>query len=196
MQYIKRIFILIVIIVIITGCGAQNSSSTQKSDNTDRTATPGAPVNLNVQITQSVNESYPEPLGSSANNESNPASGNPSSPSAVPTPSSGKAVVFGELNISGDTSGLSVSNLFLTPLTAGDNSEDFSSVIYVEGIDPSASLDDGNGQFVFADVNPGQYALMIWTSMKAYPLGDNLGKTIIFTVGPDETKDLGVISVQ
>jgi hypothetical protein len=105
-------------------------------------------------------------------------------------------VVFGELNISGDTSGLSVSNLFLTPLTAGDNSEDFSSVIYVEGIDPSASLDDGNGQFVFADVNPGQYALMIWTSMKAYPLGDNLGKTIIFTVGPDETKDLGVISVQ
>jgi hypothetical protein len=105
-------------------------------------------------------------------------------------------VVFGEVNTTGDTSGLNISNLFLTPLTSAGNTEDLSAVTYVEGTDPSATLDNGTGQFIFADVNPGQYALMIWTSMKAYPLGDNLGKTIIFTVGPDETKDLGVITVQ
>jgi hypothetical protein len=196
MQYLKRIIILCTILVIITGCGAQNPSSTQISDNTGRTATPGASPNLNVPTTQTTKDTYPGPLGAIENNESNPGSGNPSSSSTVPTPSSGKAVVFGEVNTTGDTSGLNISNLFLTPLTSAGNTEDLSAVTYVEGTDPSATLDNGTGQFIFADVNPGQYALMIWTSMKAYPLGDNLGKTIIFTVGPDETKDLGVITVQ
>jgi hypothetical protein len=196
MPYINRIFIFCIILVIITGCSLQIPSAASNKDIVIHTTTPGADLNPIEQITQQkINGAYPGPLGAGGNTENNSTTGNPVAPLPIPIPSNGKAVVFGEVKISSDSGGLNISNLFLSPLASSDASDDLSSVTFSEGSDPTAILDTGSGQFVFTDVIPGQYALMIWTTMRAYPLGDNLGKTIVFTVSPGESKDLGVISV-
>lgn len=196
MPYIIRITVMCIILLIITGCGLQIPSVSSNNDNVVQTATSGADANPIEQITQQTsNLVYPEPLGDIGNAENNSATGNSVTQLVVPTPSNGKAVVFGEVKINGDTGGLNISNLFLSTITSGNASEDLSSVTFSEGSNPIATLDIGSGQFVFVDINPGQYALMIWTSMRAYPIGDNLGKTILFTVNPGETKDLGIISI-
>ena len=185
-----------IILVIITGCGLKIPSLTSSNDNVVQTSTPGAAANPIEQITQQTSfNAYPEPLGDSGNAENSSATGNPITQLPIPAPSNGKAVVFGEVKLNADTGGQNISNLFLYPITSADASDELSSVTFSEGSDPIATLDIGSGQFVFVDVNPGQYALMIWTSMRAYPIGDNLGKSIIFSVNPDETKDLGIISI-
>jgi len=52
------------------------------------------------------------------------------------------------------------------------------------------------GRFLFTDVNPGQYAIIIWSPFGGNLLSDESGATILVTVNADEIKDLGVIPVK
>ena len=190
MSGIKRISMILIILGLITGCGSKIPAATSDNGNGTQNTTPGASSSLNAQGTQQFSGTvYPGPIGS-GNAGNNSTSGT----LVIPTPSDGKGVVYGELKVNTETAGFYISNLFLSPVTSA--TEDLSSVTYSAGIDPVATHDSGTGQFVFTDVNPGQYALMIWTTNRAYPLADNLEKSIIVTVKPGDSQDLGIINLQ
>jgi ABC-type oligopeptide transport system substrate-binding subunit len=184
MRYIKRIIVLGIILILSMGCGVL------------QTSTPGASSNPTGQNpTQISNTAYPGPLGTSGTAEINTITSNQVKQLIIPTPSNGKAVIMGQLKAQGDTGGLTLADLFLSPIVSSDTSVDLSSVTFSNATDPVATIEIGTGRFVFTEINPGKYALMIWTSMRAYPIGDTSGNTIIFTVNPDETKDLGSITI-
>jgi hypothetical protein len=185
MRYIKAIIVMGTILLLIMGCSVVQTSTPVTSSN---------PTEQNTA--QVSNTAYPEPLGSSGNAVVNTITINKVEQLIVPTPNSGKAVITGELKAEGELGGLTVEELFLSPINSSDASIDLSSVTFSNATDPVATIEIGTGRFVFADINPGKYALMIWTSMRAYPIGDTSGNTIVFTVNPEETKDLGVINIR
>jgi predicted small lipoprotein YifL len=190
MTYIKRIIVICIILFFITGCGVKNPTLTPNSDNVIQTSAANSSINPETSGT-----SYPEPVGGSEPSELTTITSHQVEQLIIPTPTSGKAVVTGELKAAGDTGGLNLEELFLLPIASSDASKDFSSVTFSNASDPVATIEIGTGKFVFTDIIPGKYALMIWTSMRAYPIGDTPGNTITFTVNPDESKDLGMITI-
>ena len=187
MPYVKRVIILCIILILITGCGAKNSTLTPNVDQTSASGVPSNPTG---------GTAYPGPLGGSGDTVINTITTNQVDQLIIPTPSTGKAVVTGQLKADTAAGGLNLKDLFLSPIASSDTTEDLSSVTYSSESDPIATIEIGTGRFVFTDIAPGKYALMIWTSVMAYPTGDSAGNTIIFTVNPDELKDLGAISIQ
>jgi hypothetical protein len=179
MTYLKRIIVICLILFFITGCGARNPTSAANTS-----------PNANINGT-----TYPEPFGGSGISELTTITNNQVEKLLIPTPSTGKSVVTGELKVASDSMSQNLEELFLLPIASSDTPEDFSSVTYSNATDPVATIEIGTGKFAFTDINPGKYALLIWTSMMAYPVVDTPGNTIIFTVNPDELKDLGIVTI-
>lgn len=59
---------------------------------------------------------------------------------------------------------------------------------------PAAVVDRSTGRFVFVDVEPGKYGLIIWEPMGSGPVTDpETGETLFFEVSAGEVKDLGTL---
>ncbi len=113
----------------------------------------------------------------------------------VPTPNNGMAVVTGKLLGSGIDAGPFITSIYLTNMGTAETPGSSPEVNYLPQSDPIATQDLDTGQFVFTNVSPGQYALVIWTQNGGIPLVDESGKAIIFDIISDELKDLGNIHV-
>lgn len=62
------------------------------------------------------------------------------------------------------------------------------------GQSPMTQLDAGN-RFVFSDVTPGKYAIVLWTPHRSelVPDPDKPGQELLITVMADKVLDLGVL---
>ena len=115
----------------------------------------------------------------------------------VPAPGAATGVVIGQL-LTPDLDGQPyLTNLFLGDTIYGDGQKEtppiisFSETESLEGIQNKQT-----GEFVFSDVPPGEYALIIWTPVfSMVVLDQDTQQEIIFEVQSGETIDLGAISI-
>ncbi len=197
MVTILRYLLLVIVLLGLVGC---------------KSASPVATVTIteeNPVVTQS---SSPYPLGQSSNSSSSSTYPGPGSETSsaypeplqvktveqltIPTPSSGKAVITGQL-VSGDGQNKPlIIDIYLSVASPASVAGQPPAVNFQQGTDPIATQELSTGRFLFADVTPGQYALVVLTVLGEYPLKDSDGNIVSFTVNPGETKDLGVISIR
>jgi hypothetical protein len=183
-------------VVFLLGCNTTNKNETPIGSS------------INIPINQS---SYPSPIEQPtipSMNTGYPAPGDHAAAPTlaatqvyfvtgliIPTPNNGMAVVTGKLLGSGIDARPFITSIYLTNVGLSETPGSSPQVNYLPQSDPLATQDIDTGQFVFTNVSPGQYALVIWTQNGGIPLVDDSGNTIIFNINSDELKDLGDIHV-
>jgi hypothetical protein len=201
---IKRVFLIILGFMLLTGCGAKNktetatlmpASKTPVMNTTVESPTDSAypSVEENVPI---INSEYPGPSDAESGQEVVTTPVNFVSNLVVPTPAPGKAVITGQL-VEGSKDGKPFINALYLGSTSPASTPGYPPLVsYSEKSSQLAVQDVNTGRFLFTDVNPGQYAIIIWSPFGGNLLSDESGATILVTVNADEIKDLGVIPVK
>jgi hypothetical protein len=193
----KKILWVVIFALIITGCGTNNPSGTPGVTVIVKTPTQSAYPNPEIQSTVPIVDFvYPGPLGGNGSPEVVSTPVYYVTQLVVPTPSSGKAVITGQLLVGGEGGQPYMTTLYLASTLPPSTPGYPPLVAYSEESDPIAIQEVGTGRFLFVDVPPGQYALIVWTPIGGNPLVDSSGGTLLFTVNPDEVKDLGIIPIQ
>lgn len=184
---IRRLLLIFFAAIFIVGCGKTTLTPEATLGNQSLVSTA---VKLDITSVPTESGSYPAPQ-----NPGGEVQGELVPRLEIPTPSSGKSVVSGQLSETGNDI-FYITKLYLSPISQSGSGESQPSVNFSEETDPIATVESGTGRFMFVDVEPGTYALVIWTAMQAYPIEDAQGNTIVFSVNPNEKKDLGVIVVK
>lgn len=113
----------------------------------------------------------------------------------IPVPSSGKAVVAGRVSQSRTGEAIALTKVFLARIYY---SADGSNAVY--GLDVRTApraLTTTDGRFVFVDVEPGEYLVMVGdpTFSGSVKYSDSAGKDVVLKLVPGQTINLGDISV-
>jgi len=160
----------------------------------------GAPPAADTLAVPSSAEAYPPPQQSSQSEESYPgpdpveqASAFPDSVE-IPQPGPDLGVVTGRILQAGTTEAYLAPTLVLGELVFPDNPEAPPLVGYSVETDP-IGVEDRTGRFVFADVKPGKYAIVIWTPLTQTLVMDSQGSTVQVEVEAGKIVDLGDVYV-
>ncbi|MBW6475171.1 MAG: hypothetical protein K0B14_18735 [Anaerolineaceae bacterium] len=111
---------------------------------------------------------------------------------SIPSPEEGRANISGRLQLINQTNikGISV---WVTPIYRSVSGEG------VYALDTSSNpytLTDEDGYFLFEDIEPGEYILFIGDPMTKFAIvTDDNGEVRVWDILPNETNDLGVISI-
>jgi hypothetical protein len=193
---LKQIFLIVISVLLLTGCSAKNPTETPGVTVDIQTPTQLAypyPAQPTVIV---VNSEYPGP------NSGNGTSNAVSTPDyfvtqlTVPTPVSGKAAVTGQLLVGGEGGKPYMATLYLASTIPASTPEYPPLISFSEESDLRAVQDVDTGCFLFTDVTPGQYAIIVWTPLGGNPLLNEDGSTVMLTVSSGEVKDLGIIPIQ
>lgn len=183
-------------VFIILGCSSINkTASTEGSTAIQTTEQSAYPFPIDLPSLPLANSSYPGPGSSGEVSTLSPTPVYFVTQMAVPTPMIGKAVITGQLFSQGSENQPFITSIYLSSTSPSTTPGGPPEVNFSEQSDPIAIQDLGTGRFMFQNVDPGQYSIVIWSQNGGIPLLDESGNTIIFTVNSDETKDLGVIHV-
>ncbi|HSB65156.1 MAG TPA: hypothetical protein VLD65_01180, partial [Anaerolineales bacterium] len=199
----KTILFLVITLILLSGCGTSDKQAspgvsdttnaypaqpTQEEINNNSNAYPDA-----VMATEEIYEAYPAPdSGTSA------ADLYPQyfvDQLVVPSPGEGKAIITGQLLIDGDTSKPLITILYLSVVTPNSDPNKPPVVNLKIDSDPIATQEIKTGKFVFSDVIPGQYALVIWSTSNFSVIENNAGDKLIIEPHANEVTDLGIIPV-
>lgn len=112
----------------------------------------------------------------------------------IPTPEAGKAIVYGQVNLSNGQN--LEANLFLSKNIAAERPDMPAALAFSYQHDPRATQ-NSQGEFIFTGVEPGQYALVFWNaeSMKVVPSAESSGQFMLVDVLEGQTIDLGKVDV-
>jgi hypothetical protein len=192
----KYFLLVIVSALIITACGANNPTPTPGV--TVVVQTPAEPAYPNpVQATVPVvNLEYPGPLGGNGIPEVIATPVYYVTDLSVPTPASGKATITGQLLVGGEGGDPYMATLYLATTIPASTPDYPPMIAFSEKKDQRATQDVDTGRFLFTDVTPGEYAIILWTPFGGNPLLDASGGTLMLTVKPDELRDLGIIPIE
>ena len=107
------------------------------------------------------------------------------------TPEAGKANLRGRLLITEQTA--LVGELFLAAAVSTSNPE-----IYLLELDeknsPRALFDRTTGEFVFLNIAPGKYGLIVWEPMQSAPLSEpETGATLYIDLSANQVHDVGTL---
>ena len=115
----------------------------------------------------------------------------------APVPEAGKGGIIGRL-ASGSLNGPGYvgGDLYLGSLIPADDPKAQPMVSFSEGIDPKAGVYQSDGRFAFNNVQPGNYALVVWNPVTSFVVElPNGGGMVQVKVEPDKVTDLGVIVI-
>lgn len=119
-----------------------------------------------------------------------------STPLAVPTPTSDSAVVTGRLVYAGAEDKPFLASLYLGPALQADQPGVAPLISFSEQTDPLAVQAAGTGQFLFVNVPPGTYGMVLWNPASSRIVQENkTGETLLFTVEAGQLLDLGVVAI-
>lgn len=175
---------LLAFCIVIIGC-----SSGKETDDFNENRYPN-PGNFAATIVPN-NESYPNPLEVSTSGTSTEYL---QSPLIVPTPSNGKVVFWGQMLTPGPGGTPYLGDIYLGYLVKATQSGYPPMVKFSETTNPKAVVDT-EGHFYFSDIDPGEYALVIYSLGGTYIVSDKSGQTNYITGEPGSSVDLGIISV-
>jgi len=194
---IKKTLLIMILSLVMTGCGVKNPIGTTGVTVIVQTPIQSAyPYPIDEPTVPVVNSSYPGPLGGSGIPETASTPEYFVTHLVVPTPSSGKAVVTGRLLIGGEVGQPFLATLYLASTVPPSTPNYPPLIAFSEQSDQLGIQDADTGRFLFTDVVPGQYAIIIWTPFGGNPLVDGSGNSILFMVNPGEVKDLGIIQIK
>jgi hypothetical protein len=124
-----------------------------------------------------------------------PATKEPLVPDEVPTPGASYGVVTGMLATSDTPQSINEMVLFLGDVSGREDG--FPIVAVDRQRSPKAFPSSTTGRFVFIDVPPGEYGLVYWDPDASFLVDrpDKAGESLIITVTPGSTQDVGVLQV-
>jgi hypothetical protein len=103
------------------------------------------------------------------------------------------AVITGQLMRTGEAENPYITALYLAPVNPEKGSSQQPFIYFSRTSNPMAIQDLENGRFIFKDVNPGQYAVVVWSPGGSFFLEDSGGDTLLIEGKMDMVNDLGVI---
>ena len=134
----------------------------------------------------------PSPFKSPLNTPASPAPSNP-----APTPKSGTGAVIGR-TVAGslDGPGYVGDELYLGSLIPASDPQAEPMISLSENVDPKADIYQSDGYFAFNNVQPGNYALVMWNPVSSFVVELPNGSGMVqVKVEPDKVTDLGVIVI-
>jgi hypothetical protein len=143
-----------------------------------------------------LNSVYPAPNESNEISNITPTQKNAITQLAIPTPNCGKAVITGQLLVEGEGGQPFITTLYLASTIQSSKPGDLPKVNFLEQSNPITIQEVGTGRFMFAEVAPSKFGLVVWTPVGGYPLKDSNGNTILIDVKPNESIDLGIIPIK
>lgn len=140
--------------------------------------------------TRAINTLGPSPLAANVSVLSTPTI---ETPMSFPTPSPGLAVVGGKIVEVLSQEAPPESTLYLGEILTLDSGRP---VVRLERGTAPYAIPAPSGEFLFQDVRPGQYGLVLYTPEFSFLVDDPDGAgSLIFDVLPDQVLDLGQIEV-
>lgn len=112
----------------------------------------------------------------------------------VPTPSEGMAVVTGHVLEKSNEKPYLAPSLILGELVYSNDKTVAPLIGYSVETDPVATQ-DRTGKFVFKDVKPGEYAIVVWTPNSQTLITDRQNVLIVVNTEAGQTLDLGKVYV-
>ncbi len=133
-----------------------------------------------------------EPVGSYPATNQDPSLSNTLT---IPTPSSGKATIFG--TVTHQNSGKPFTNTTIRLAEVYGQGENQSFVL--DGAHSPGGMTDANGKFVIADIPAREYVMIVGDladSNNYVIIHDETGKAIIYNVEAEKITDVGTISIE
>ena len=204
----RRFFLIGVILllsILLAACGDDSGGAAQNTEQPAATATSGATA------TAAAPASQPEsPLAAFDSPLAAPVSPLAAPPVAggclldLPEPAAGRAIVCGSaISKTPVTRFLLTGDFYLAPViytkaTLEDGTEmDITFISLNVGTDKLADVKTETGDFVFLDVPPGEYGVVIYTPVQSFLFHDGTGQnTLMFKVAAGEVKQLDPISLE
>ncbi len=188
--------VVTLIFILLAGCNLLGSQAGNEEGNQQTAPTESNNQPYPIDSTESEdaefsnNSHYPLPATRETSEESAQI------PIIIPTPSSKTGVITGKL-----LSGVSDPQPFITDLYLGHaiqpDQPGYDPIIsFSEDSDPKADQDPITGEFVLSGIEPGTYALVIWTPVASTVIRDqNTGGFLLFEVEEGTLIDLGDIII-
>ena len=114
--------------------------------------------------------------------------------SSIPTPENGTSVLSGQMLTPGIGGKPYVGDLYLANLLHPNESNQPPLIKFSEAQNPKAKV-NSEGLFFFTDIEPGEYALIVYSLGGTYIISDSDGQTMFITVEADSVVDLGIIEI-
>jgi len=110
----------------------------------------------------------------------------------APTAPLDKGVVIGILLTWGTDRPITDAQLYLAEVAPADQGSDLP--VAVRYPDSPTTSSDSMGDFVFASLEPGSYALVLWSPLSSTLVKDGSGDSdVVFTISPGESIYLGAV---
>jgi hypothetical protein len=118
-------------------------------------------------------------------------------PVARPVSGAGKGGVIGRLVAgSPDGQGYVGGDLYLGSLIPASDPQAQPMISFSENVDPKAGVYQSDGNFAFGDIQPGEYALIVWNPVSSFVVElPNGGGMVRVKVEPDAISNLGTIVI-
>lgn len=177
-----------VLAATLAGCGGAPSPTAQAIPASPTPSLEAYPPPFTPTPASFVEEGYPVP------SEAPPILQLPDS-LELPTPSPEAGVVTGQLLTPGPGGEPYIGALFLAHTIETEQAGYPPIVAFSDSTDPRA-LQDKTGRFLFAEVPPGTYALVIWSPVASTVVVDpETDDYLLFEVEAGKVKDLGVVPI-
>jgi len=188
------LFLLIILTLIATGC--QGETTPQPPPLPSHTAAEGYPgvegypypgPVASTPVSNTFDESYPAP-------EFTPMTIQLPESLVIPEPGKDTGIVIGQM-VSGPDNQPFLGALYLARTIKADKEGLPPIVAFSDSTDPLA-VQDQTGRFLFIDISPGVYALMIWNPVTSTVIQDEKTKEYrLIEVKAGEMTDLGTITL-
>jgi len=190
-KFLPTIFLVLAITILFSGCTIGNESEIIGTYSPD------------------VTDAYPGPFDDNIENEDDDDAGYPVNDSSiekpndlpeeitVPTPSEASGIVVGKMLTESDGEPYLAPRLYLGSYIVPDEDvEDAPPLIGISADSDPVAMQAQDGTFVFSEINPGDYILLIWSPMNIVPAKSADGRgEIVISVEAGDVIDLGNVYV-
>lgn len=188
----KRRFLLLLavvaLILIVAGCISLNTNGGNKSIETPVLSQLYPPENPKVEINLNT-DLYPIIIPTLKSNEVYA-----SSPITVPTPAVGKTVFFGQMLTPGIGGTPYIGEIYLASLVHASESNQPPLIKFSEEQSPKAVV-NVEGHFYFDNIDPGEYALIVYSLGGTYIISDDNGQVLYVIAEAGVSVDLGIVEI-
>lgn len=195
--YLLISLLILLIAILFAGCGQLDPAPIETAPAATGLATSapaeipevsGYPAGATPTPFDYSQEGYPAPETTSPSVEL-PAS------LEIPEPEADSGIVTGQLLTPGPGGSPYIGSLYLASTIASDQ-EGFPPIVaFSDQVDPLA-VQDQSGRFLFTDIAPGNYSLVIWNPVASTVIEEpGTNDYMVFEVKAGEVTDLGVIGI-